>query len=63
MNQVWHSNVTEGLKIWPSAAVHTHERLIWKVSEKRMIMRIVCECNLLPLVKELNILGIVEHFN
>lgn len=64
VNQVWHTNVIEGLKIWVSAAGHVHQRLIWNVSEKEFDhTRIVRNCNPLPLVKELHIQGIVEHLN
>jgi hypothetical protein len=34
MNQVWHSNVIEGLKIWAGAAVHVHERFNMKCFRK-----------------------------
>jgi len=63
VNQVCPTNVIEGPKIWARAAVSVDRRLMWKVSEESLIMRIVCDYNLLPLVKELHIQGIVEHLN
>jgi len=48
---------------YDDARTYKHQKLIWDVSEKSLIMRTGRDYNLLPLVKELHIQGIVEHFN